>query len=83
MSDLTKNQIDILKHTVGFDSGTPFYRNHFVAGEGHYDMPDIKILVEADMMIERKAPSWMNDDPVFLVTEKGKELLLELKGKDN
>ena len=28
---ITKEQMDLMKHAVGFDSDTPFYRNRFAA----------------------------------------------------
>lgn len=70
----------VLHHTLGIskpDTTEP-YRNHFVAGEGHHDMPRLKRLVEAGLMKQVPAPSFAGQDAMlFIVTEEGKTVAIE------
>ncbi|WP_395406261.1 hypothetical protein ACHMW6_06210 [Pseudoduganella sp. UC29_106] len=71
--------ISLLHHSLGVrpDRREPF-RNHFVAGEGHHDMPDLLKLVEAGYMVRRPAPAFCgHGDEVFYVTEAGRAFALD------
>lgn len=74
----------ILHHTLGItdpDVSEP-YRNHFVAGEGHNDMPAIERLVSAGLMQMVASPSFAaQGDLLFIVTEKGIKLAIETRPK--
>jgi hypothetical protein len=74
------SQIALMHHTLGLsvENRTP-YRNHFVAGAGHHDMPDLDALVGLGFMARSPTPKFCNDsDIVFHVTEAGKAVAIEL-----
>lgn len=73
MSTITTNQLDLLHHTLGLrpDQREP-YRNHFVAGAGHHDQPDLEKLEAAGLMMRGRAPKFLDaGDVVFHATEAG------------
>lgn len=75
----TPEQIGLLHHTLGVtpERRQP-YRNHFVAGDGHYAMPDLAALEAAGMMVRRPAPAFCDPgDIVFYVTEAGRYFALD------
>jgi hypothetical protein len=74
----------VLRHSLGIsDHRTPEpYRNHFVASDGHHDMEAIERLCCSGLMEEGKTPSFIGDDQrVFYVTDKGKEVAIETRPK--
>lgn len=76
----TARQLGLLHHTLGLspESRTP-YRNHFVAGEGHHDLPDLQALVGLGLMARSPTPAFCNvDDMVFHVTDAGQTLAIEM-----
>lgn len=81
MSELTKEQVHILQHSLGLTRGTEMYRNHFVTGPGSRDWDDCCALVEAGMMTKRSSSILPEDDRCFHVTDKGKAFVLELSEK--
>lgn len=77
---ITSSQLDILHHTLGVDvhRRKPF-RNHYVAGAGHYAQQDIETLVAAGMMAEGRRPAFLDPaDQVYFVTDAGREAALDL-----
>jgi hypothetical protein len=77
---VTEKQLDILHHTLGLtpEHRTP-YRNHYVAGDGHYAMPELTELEAMGLMVRRAAPAFCDpDDILFLVTDAGRTLALDL-----
>ena len=72
---LMEYDYDILFHTLGIqDLKDKPYRNNFVAGDGHHDMPSIQRLCDAGFMDEREKISFLSEkDRVFFVTEEGKK----------
>ena len=78
--ELSEKQIRILHHTLGLrPEQRNSYRNHFVAGPGHPDMPIIESLMAVGMMARSKTPAFINkDDMVFVVTDVGKTLAVDL-----
>lgn len=73
---LTNNQIQILKHTIGINRKPIPYRNHFVASEGHSDMPNIKILVELGFMAEATPEFLDSKSQCFYATDEGRRVAL-------
>lgn len=70
---VTSQEKEILRHTLGLDRGRVMYRNHFVAGPGHSDMPFIESLIAKGLMAQVKTPDFCDrDDKVFTVTKEGK-----------
>lgn len=77
---ITSEALHVLHHTLGLspDRREPF-RNHFVAGAGHHDMPALEELERAGMMERRRTPAFCDpDDVVFAATDTGRRLALEL-----
>jgi hypothetical protein len=75
----TTAQIALLHHTLGVtpERRQP-YRNHFVAGDGHHDMPDLVALETVGMMVRGPAPKFCPPgDIVFVVTEAGRDFALD------
>jgi len=75
----TAQQIGLLHHTLGLrpESRTP-YRNHFVAGAGHHDMPDLEALEGLGLIARSPTPKFCDtSDIVFYVTDAGKALAVE------
>jgi hypothetical protein len=69
----SKPQVEILRHALGLQRGTREYRNYFITGPGSTDYPYCEELVSAGLM-ERHDPSVLTGgDPMFTVTEEGKE----------
>ena len=75
----------LMHHALGiaYDCGVP-YRNYFVAGDDHSDMPGLQRLVDAGYMERRTNP--LNNGPlmvgpaeyVFVVTEAGRKEALRM-----
>lgn len=77
--EATTEQVSILQHTLGLTEWQrePF-RNHFLAGPGHHDMPNLEALENSGLMVRRPAPKFCEPgDIVFLATEEGRALALE------
>ena len=73
---ITDGQKKLMRHTLGGADPEKWFRNHFVAGDGHVDLPDLRELQRLGMMKQTKAPSFCDSDTfVFVVTDKGKEFL--------
>jgi hypothetical protein len=69
-----------MEHTLGGPDPEKWFRNHFVASDGHTDLPDMRKLEKQGMMKEVRAPSFCSRGTlVFIVTEKGKDFLRDLK----
>lgn len=78
--NITDQQLHLLHHTLGLrpDQREP-YRNHFVAGPGHDDMPDLEELERLELMKRGRTPAFCNPaDVVFHVTDAGRDLALRL-----
>jgi hypothetical protein len=71
---LTKQQTEILKHSVGFDSKKPGFRNYFCANIGSDDHATCRILEGAGLM---EAGLRINGgrDQYFLVNRAGGEAI--------
>lgn len=71
-------QIALLQHTIGVSEHQRLpYRNHFVAGPGHTDLPNLKAL-EADGLMELgRSPKFLpEDDMVFRATAAGEAVAI-------
>jgi len=78
----TVEQMKLLKHTLGLDNEKSDYRNHFVAGPGHTDMPDLLILEEEGMMYRAKTPAWIHEkDILFMASNEGKAMCKGIRRK--
>jgi hypothetical protein len=79
MQAATEQQIALLQHTLGLrvEQRTP-YRNYFVAGPGHHDMPDLEVLESLGLMGRARTPAFCDQsDIVFCTTDAGRALALE------
>lgn len=68
---LSKNQIHILKHTLGLDRNKKPYRNHYVASEGHPNIDALEDLVAQGAMTKGRC----FDQPTYWVTDLGADFL--------
>ena len=70
--ELTDQHKEVLRHTLGLknDGGTA-WRNYFVVGEGHTDMPLLNELLVSDYMTVRDNPG--GSGYLFRATDKGRE----------
>lgn len=71
----TAAQLHLLHHTLGVtpERRTP-YRNHFVGGAGHHDMPDLLALEAAGLMKRASTPKFCDQgDIVFTCTPAGQD----------
>lgn len=72
MDRLTDKEKAIVLHTLGLSyGGLKSYRNHFVAGPGHYDLPILESLVTKGAMFRGYKPGFLDKDSfVFYVSEE-------------
>ncbi|QRI88698.1 hypothetical protein JQN63_20420 [Delftia lacustris] len=79
MQTATPQQVRLLQHTLGLsEHQRRSYRNHFVAGPGHHDMPDLESLESLGLMARVHTPAFCDaDDIVFVTTTAGAALALE------
>lgn len=79
MIAVTVQQLHLLHHTLGVrpEQREP-HRNHFLAGPGHHDQPDLEVLEAAGLMRRGRTPAFCDqDDVVFHVTDAGRAHALE------
>lgn len=77
--NITDRQLAILHHTLGLEptKRTP-YRNHYMAGPGHYAQPDLDALESAGLMRHGRAPSFCAaDDVLYCCTETGQAYAID------
>ena len=68
--DLTKNQIDLMKHTIsGHD------RNWFGTKYRTLDSAEFEKLVELGLATKEKAQAWMGDEVIYRLTTAGKKAI--------
>lgn len=79
MTSPTEKQRDILRHTLGVGRGGIGWRNHFVTGPGSDDYADCEALVAAGLMAKRSGGPLSGGDPVYRVTDAGRDLLVGRK----
>lgn len=74
MSDVTKEERDLLEHTLGVGMGGS--RNHFVAGETHSDIVALRSLCAKGLMQEVAPPAFCPPtDIVFVATRAGRQVV--------
>lgn len=71
--ELTREQIYIIKHTLGLTKTSSSYRNRFVTGKGSRDYPTCEKLVELGLMTRHQV-GWVLDN-VYMVTDEGKRAI--------
>jgi hypothetical protein len=64
----TKQERDLLKHSLGLDYNRKSFRNYFNAEPGHSEMPIIQSLITKGLMKQNP-----RDSNYFHVTDKGIE----------
>jgi hypothetical protein len=76
--EITPREMSIMRHSLGLDYHDTPYRNHFVAGTGHSDMPHLESLVSKGLMVKRRdSLDEINESYVFHVTEEGRQKTME------
>lgn len=76
---ISTRSLEILHHTLGLrpDRRIPF-RNHYVASQGHDELPNLRLLEQAGLMKQAKTPAFCNhEDMVFVCTDAGKEYAVD------
>lgn len=82
MIEATEKQLGLLWHTLGLrpeyrDSRT-VYRNRFLAGPGHEDVPDLEALVGLGLMGSRKPPAFCDQsEKLYYATAVGEQLAVQ------
>lgn len=70
--ELTEQHVHVLRHALGLKNrGDRPWRNRFVAGEGHADMPVLNDLLVNGYLTVQDNPG--GSGYLFQVTEKGRE----------
>ena len=69
MSDLTKNQIGLMKHAIGYKKSE--VRNWFGTDAGSREEHLFDDLVGKGYATKEEAPNWAIDDFLFRLTPKG------------
>lgn len=72
MSNLTEHQIEVMKHTVS-DPG----RNWFGTSYNNEDSDAFEELVKEGYATKHEPASWMGDEVIYRLTQKGKDALSE------
>lgn len=74
----TAQQVSLLHHTLGLrPDRRESTRNHFVAGQGHHDRPDLEALEASGLMARGRTPKFCDpEDIVFYVTDAGREVAM-------
>lgn len=82
MIEATEKQLGLLWHTLGLrpdyrDSRT-VYRNRFLAGPGHDDVPDLEVLVSLGLMGSRKPPAFCDQsEKLYYATAAGEAFAVQ------
>ncbi len=77
-TEATSRQIELLQHTLGLSAEhRTSHRNHFVAGTGHHDMPELQVMETLGLMQRVRTPSFCPEgDIVFCATDAGRSIAL-------
>lgn len=76
--DITKEEKNVLFHTLGFNYSPRVDRNFFGTSKGCSDCIACESLVVKDLMSSNTAPSWSGDDFVFTATSAGRSVAFKL-----
>jgi hypothetical protein len=79
--NISQAQLGLLWHTLGlrpeFRDRRQSYRNRFLAGPGHDDVPDLEALVTAGLMASRKPPAVCDQSEIlYYATESGEKFAI-------
>ena len=72
MIEVTKNQAELMQHTIGLNSGGG--RNFFGTSLGYSDSNEFLLLVDLGLATTHKAPDWSGDDVIYRLTSEGVEV---------
>lgn len=77
--NITPQMLHLLHHTLGLrPDRRESFRNHFLAGPGHHDQPDLEALESAGLMRRVKTPAFCDrDDVTFVCTPAGKDYAID------
>ena len=77
--NVTPQMLNLLHHTLGLrPDRRESFRNHFLAGPGHHDQPDLEALESAGLMRRVKTPAFCDrDDVTFVCTPAGKDYAID------
>ncbi|PSH38363.1 hypothetical protein BA192_07945 [Yersinia pseudotuberculosis] len=76
-NQIDQRHIELMQHTIGVnEQNREPYRNHYIAGDGHYANADLEVLVAASYMTSQPAPTMWGDGTVYCCTRKGSALAI-------
>ncbi len=76
-NQIDQRHIELMQHTIGVnEQNREPYRNHYLAGDGHYANADLEVLVAAGYMTSQPAPTMWGDCTVYCCTQKGSALAI-------
>lgn len=79
---VTQEQLDLMRHTVGLDTGSKPHRNYFSADKGHADIQDLRELVDMGLMGQARVSG--TPDLMFYLLDRGYWMLgLEYRENQN
>lgn len=75
---LKETDLHVLWHTLGVSAERQIpYRNHFMAGEGHHDMPSLDRLCAAGFLRKTAPPNFTREgDMLFVATIEGRNIAI-------
>lgn len=76
--DITKEEKEVLFHTLGFNHTPRVDRNFFGTSKGCSDCIACESLVVKELMVSNTAPSWSGDDFVFAATNAGRNMAYKI-----
>ncbi len=79
---LTKEEIKILKHSLGLDRAEKIYRNYYAIGEVALAIIELEHLVELGLMVKKRDPYNDFGGMIYHVTAKGKKIIMIMEAKD-
>jgi hypothetical protein len=81
--NISPDELRVLLHTLGLTD--PYraepYRNHFVAGIGHDDLPHLDRLCDLGLMERRRGVGMRETDMLYVATEAGQQYAIEQHAK--
>lgn len=77
MTKLTQTQRELMAHAI-----SEKHRNWFGTSYGCRDSEEFEKLVDSGLATKEVPPSWMGDDVIYRLTEKGKASFIGLTNRN-
>lgn len=75
--NLTENQIEIIRHTIGLDRSSRSYRNRYIASAGHHNFDDLESLVKCGAMEKYDGSGLFGKSSIYIATKSGANAVLK------